>query len=160
MDFSVPQGSIEGSYLLIAYTSTIQDILNNNPTLNGFADDHSIWKPFRTSHLTSKGTTNEHDIITIIEKSMLNIKTWMDAVRLKLKESKTKLTYFGRRQQFTKCKEIAIKVIQEERQLCNVVCCLGGYLNSTLSFTDHVRTKCKAVIINIVQIRNIRKYLT
>ena len=37
---------------------------------------------------------------------------------------------------------------------------LGGYLSSTLSFTDHVRTKCKAAIINIIQIRNIRKYLT
>ena len=37
---------------------------------------------------------------------------------------------------------------------------LGDYLNSTLSFTDHVRTKCKAAIISIIQIRNIRKYLT
>ena len=41
-----------------------------------------------------------------------------------------------------------------------MVCYLAGYLNSTLSFTDHVRTNCKAALINIIQIRNIRKYVT
>ena len=74
MDFSVPQGSVQGAYLFLIYSSTIQDVINDNLTLNGFADDHSIWKPFRTKHITSKGTTNESDTITIIEKSMLNIK--------------------------------------------------------------------------------------
>ena len=53
-----------------------------------------------------------------------------------------------------------IKVVQEEIQLCNVVHYLGGYFYSTVSFTDHIGTKCKAAIINIIQIRNIRKYLT
>ena len=51
-------------------------------------------KPFRTNHITS--TTDEHDTITIIEKSMLNLKTWMDAVRLKLNESKTKFIYVSK----------------------------------------------------------------
>ena len=52
------------------------------------------------------------------------------------------------------------KVVQEEIQLCDVVHYLRGYTNSIISFTDHVRTKYKAAIINIIQIRNIGKYLT
>ena len=80
MDFSVPQVSVKGAYLFIAYVSTIQDIISGNLTLNGCADDHSTWKPFRTNNITSKGITNECDTITIIEKSMPNIKVWIYAV--------------------------------------------------------------------------------
>ena len=68
MEFGVPQGSVQGAYLYIAYASAIQDIINDNLALNRFADDHSIWKPFRTNHIRSKGTTDECDTITIIEK--------------------------------------------------------------------------------------------
>ena len=50
----------------------------------------------------------------MIEKSMLNIKLWMDAVRLKLNESKTEYIYFRSRQQLAKCQEKTIKVIQKE----------------------------------------------
>ena len=74
MDFSVPQGSVQGAYLFIAYALTIQDIIYDNLTLNRFADDHYIQKQFRTNLITGKGTTNECDTITIIEKSMPNIK--------------------------------------------------------------------------------------
>ena len=78
--------------------------------------------------------------------------------RLKLNHSKNRIIYCGSRQWLTKCQEKTIKMVQEEIQLCNMVCYLGCYLDSTLSFTDHVRTKYKAAIINIIQIRNI-KYL-
>ena len=132
MDFSIPQGSVQGEHLFIAYASTIQNIINDNLILNEFADDHFIWKPFRTNHITSKGTTDEPDTITMIEKSMLNIEAWVDAVRLKMNESKTEFIHFGSRQQLSKCQEKTIKVVQEEIQLCNVVCYLGGYLNSKL----------------------------
>ena len=105
MDCSIPQGSVQGVYLFIAYASTVQDIISNNLTLNGLIDDHSIWKLFRTNHITTNSTTDENCTITSIKKSMLNIKVWMDAVRLKLNESKTEFIYFGCRQQLTKFQE-------------------------------------------------------
>ena len=74
----------------------------------------------------------------------------MDAIRLKLNESKTESIYFGSRQQLAKFQEKTIKVVQDEIKLCNVICYFAGYLHSTLSFTDHVRTKCKAAIINVI----------
>ena len=112
-------------------------------------------------HTTSqiRGTTDECDIMTIINKLMLIIKAWMEAVRLKLNKT-TEFIYFGSRQQLAKCQEKTIKVLQEEIQLCNMVCYIGGYLNSTLGVTDNVSTKYKAAVINIIQTRNTRKCLT
>ena len=36
---------------------------------------------------------------------------------------------------------------------------LGGHLDSSLTFKDHIIAKSKAATINIIKIRNIRKYL-
>ena len=41
MQFSIPQGSIHGAFLFIAYTSTFHEEITDL-TLNGFADDHSL----------------------------------------------------------------------------------------------------------------------
>ena len=42
LDYSVPQGSIQGAFLFIAYASTLDQNNSNQLTLNGFADDHSV----------------------------------------------------------------------------------------------------------------------
>ena len=99
IDYSVPQGSIQGAFLFNTYASTISDVIPTTLELMGYADDHSIKKPFKP------GNTNcntESDTITIIEDSMLDVKRWMNGVRLKLNESKTKFIYFGSRQQLKK----------------------------------------------------------
>ena len=54
MDFSIPQGSTQGTYLFICYPSTISEIV---PKSNGISIH-----------------TDEDDAITIIEKSIINIK--------------------------------------------------------------------------------------
>ena len=83
MNFSVPQGSVQGAFILIAYASTIKEIIKEDHTLNGFADDHSICKQFKP------GTSQEQDTIAILKSSLEDVKVWMDAVRLKLNETKT-----------------------------------------------------------------------
>ena len=52
----------------------------------GYADDHSIWKPFKPGNSNSN---TDPDTITIMEESMLEVRRWMNEVRLKLNESKT-----------------------------------------------------------------------
>ena len=76
INFSIPQGSVQGAYLFIAYASTIQDVVKKNLTLTGFADDHSMCKQFKS------GTEQEQDTIVTLESSLKDIKAWMDAVRL------------------------------------------------------------------------------
>ena len=83
----------------------------------------------------------------------------MDAVRLKLNESKTKFIYFGSGQQFTKSSENIIRVIQKTIDRCLTVRYFGGYLDSQLKFKEHINTKYKAAILNILKIHNIRRYL-
>ena len=87
--FSVPQGSVQGAFPFITYTSIIQDVIKEDLILNGFADDHSLTRSFNPNQTNSGNMSDEDSTIAIIEDSMQNIKSWMDAVRLKLNESKT-----------------------------------------------------------------------
>ena len=78
LDYSVPQGSVQGAFLFIAYASTLDQIVNNNKlTLNGFPDDHSVRRSFKPSKLDHK---EELETIAIMEQSMQDIKVWMDQV--------------------------------------------------------------------------------
>ena len=162
MDFSVPQGSTQGAYLSICYASTLNQIVSKSLTLNGFADDHSIRKSFRpTAPKTNSSSvnTNEDDTITIMQNSMLNIKSWMDAVKLKLNETKTEFIYFGGKHQLAKTRRHTININGKTIQCINKIKYLWGHLDSSVTFKDHIIAKSKAATINIIKIRNIRKYL-
>ena len=82
-------------------------------TLNGFADDHSVRRAFKSSKLSH---IDEIETITIIESSMLDIKYWMDQVSLKMNESKTEFIYFGESRQLEKCITSTINVSGEDIQ--------------------------------------------
>ena len=153
INFSVPQGSVQGAFLFIAYASTIQEVVKKHLTLTGFADDHSICKQFKS------GSGQEQDTIAILESSFKDIKAWVDAVRLRLNKSKTEFIYFGSRQQLRKCNENTIKVSEETINRCSTVRYLGAHLDSQLSFKEHIKTKYKSAVLNIIRIWNIRKYL-
>ena len=87
LEFSVPQGSTQGAYLFISYASTLDEVIPKDPQHNRYADDHSIQKCFKLK--------DESATIAAIESTMLDVKYWMDAVCLKMNESKTEFIYFG-----------------------------------------------------------------
>ena len=95
MEFSVPQGSTQGAYLFISYASTLDEVVPKDLQLNGYADDHSISKCFKLE--------DEPDTIATIESTMLDVKCWMDAVHLKMNQSKPEFIYFGSKQMLKKC---------------------------------------------------------
>ena len=162
VDFSVPQGSTQGAYLFICYASTLNEIVPKSFTLNGFANDHSIRKSFRPTapiNNSSSAHSEEDDTITIRQNSMLDIKSWMDAVKLKLNETKTDFIYFGGKQQLAKTRRNTININGETIQHTNKIKYPGGHLDSSLTLKDHIIAKSKAATINIIKIRNIRKYL-
>ena len=96
-------------------------------------DDHSICKQFRP------GAGQEQDTIAILESSLKDIKAWMDAVRLRLNESKTEFIYFGSGHQLKKCYENTIKVIEETINRYSTVRYLGAHLDSQLNFKEHIK---------------------
>ena len=107
----MPQGSASGANLFTCYASTLDEVLTDNTELelNGFANDHSVRKSF-----DAKSRMDEYTMITTIERSMLKIKMWMDAVRLKMNESKTEFMLLGSRQHLKKCTMNSLKVLGEK----------------------------------------------
>ena len=125
--------------------------------LNGFADDQSVRKTFKPDKLEHH---QELNTIAVIEKSMLDIKSWMDAVRLKMNNSKTKFIYFGGPRQLEKCIISQIKVNGEQIPRSQMMRYIGAYLDPTLNLKQHIKIKCKAAMLNLLKIKATRKYLT
>ena len=99
-----------GANLFTCYASTLEEVLSDDTEmeLNGFANDHSVRKNFDT-----KSRMEEFTMIATIERSILEIKKWMDAVRLKMNESKTEFMLLGSRQHLKKCTTNSLKVLGE-----------------------------------------------
>ena len=108
LDYLVPQGSVQGAFLFTAYASTLDLVVQpSGLELNGFADDHSVCTTFKPSKLDHK---EELDTIATIELTMLDTKSWIDQVCLKLNEAKTEFIYFGWPSQLGKCPTTTIDV--------------------------------------------------
>ena len=158
LDYSVPQGPVQGAFLFIAYAPTLNLVVQPcGLKPNGFADDCSVHTTFKPSELDHK---EELDTTAIIESIMLDIKSWMDQVCLKLNEAKTEFIYFGWPSQLGKCATTIIDVNGETITRSNVTKYLGAHLDSALNFKQHIKTKCKATIFNLQHICATRKYLT
>ena len=126
-------------------------------TLNGFADDHSVRKTFKPAQLEHQ---QELNTIAVMEKSMLDIKSRMDAVRLKMNDIKTKFIYFGGPKQLVKCIINQINVNAEQIPRSHLIRYHRAYLDSTLIFRQHIKIKCRTAMLNLFRIKATRKYLT
>ena len=158
LDYSVPQGSVQGTFLFIAFTSTLDLVVQpSRLELNGFVDDHSFCTTFKPSKLDHK---EELDTTATIDSTMLDIKSWMDQVCLKLNEPKMEFVYFGGPNQLGKCVTTTIDVNGETITRASITKYLGAHLDSALNFKQHIKIKCKAAMFNLQRICAARKYLT
>ena len=98
LSVSVPQGSCAGANIFNLYCSPLHEVIPTDLQLSGFADDHSVRKPFNASKREEESNT-----LTSMETCMLNIKNWMDEMRLKMNPTKTEFIYFGFAKQLSKC---------------------------------------------------------
>ena len=130
---------------------------SNSVDSNGYADDLSVRRTFKSSKL---GQKDELGTITIIECSMVNKKSWIDQVQLKMNKSETEFIYFGGSRHLEKCITNTISVNGEDIQWTNITRYLGAYLDSTLSFKEHIKAKCKVAMLYLLKIRAAIKYLT
>ena len=65
----------------------------------------------------------------------------------------------GIRQYLKTCTTNSLKVLGENIEKTEAMRNLGGYLDSRLTFKQHIKTKCKSAILNLLKIISIRKYL-
>ena len=153
LQFSVPQGSASGANIFTAYCSSIQQVIPKDISLQGFADDHFIYK------LMTPGK-DDHLVIQQLERTMITVKAWMNSMRLKLNTDKTEFVQFGYRAQLSKCKIKTFNADGDTVELSTSVRCLGAFLDSNLQMGLHVKTKSRIAMSNLMKIRNIRTFLT
>ena len=153
---SVPQGSCLGLFLYLAYTGTLEDILEpSEGDLTGFADDHALHKSFNPSvH------GNQEDTIESLRNSLLKIKKWMDSCKLAMNTAKTELVIFSARAQLAKTNISSIDVAGDVVDRSMGVKYLGVHLNEQLKLDKHITEKWKKATYNLYNIRKIRNSLT
>jgi hypothetical protein len=153
---SVPQGSCAGPVLYTVYASSLGDVIQDDSThIIGYADDHGIYRDFSPSK-----PTGESDNIEILNKTLGDIRVWMNLNRLKMNDSKTELIYIGSRQQLHKCSNDTMVINNYTINRSQTVKYLGVILDDQLSFGQHITSKCQIAAMNIYRIKSIRKYLT
>ena len=150
LTYSVPQGSCSGAYLFNLYSSTLNDIIPSDLHLSGFTDDHVVRKEFRAKDRNAELQTKEE-----IEECMVNIRSWMDWVRLKMNSAKTKFIYFRSKVQLGKCMVTHLNINDEIVERATTMKYLGTWLDAQLTFKEHTMKKCQTAIISYLCIRNI-----
>ena len=156
LTFSVPQGSASGANLFTAYCSSIDSVIPKDVQLLGFADDHLIYKLFKSNQTSN---SQERNTIKTLENTMDDVKQWMDQMRLKMNTNKTEFILFGSKQQLIKTDTQTFNSVGDMVQKSNVVRCLGVFLDCNLSFKHHVIKKARTAMSSIIRIRNIRNFL-
>ena len=155
LNFSVPQGSCAGPVLFSVYASTIRNVVNDNISLHGYADDHALKTSFKPGDHNEESQSMDRLI-----KCMDNIKKWMDSNRLKMNASKTEFILLGSRQQLEKCTSGNICIDGATISNLDSIKYLGVTLDKYLTLRQHITNKCKIAMWQIKRIRNIRKMLT
>ena len=90
---------------------------------------------------------------------MLNIKSWMDSVCLKMNPTKIEFIYFGNKPQLRKCKVDKLKVAEDLVLRSHSIKYLGVHLDENLNFKLHIMKKWQTAMQNYFKIRSIRYLL-
>ena len=125
----------------------IIDVTPNDIAINGFADDHSIYKGSNPSLVDHEAKTTAK-----LEGTLTNISSWMDAMCLKLNGNTTEYVLFGSHKQLTKCNSRTLTVNSNLIEKSESVCYLGACPDKELRFINHITAKCRSATENLVQI--------
>ena len=157
LSFSVPQGSCARPVLYLAYASTLEKEVSQNIGIHGYADDHALRKTF-----SANSRVEENMAIKDMEDSSINIKSWMDANRLKMNGSKTEFIMFGHHKQLQKFITSSFNIDGDSVNRLHIVKYLGALLDEELTLKQHtsIQYKCKSAMYGIHRIKSVRSSLT
>ena len=151
--YIVPQVSCLDANLFNLYCSTLNDVVPLD--LSGFADDHSVRIEFKANDRSAELPTKNE-----VEECMVDVKSWIDQVRLKMNSAKTEFIYFGSRIQLSVCVVTYLNVNGKLVEKATLIKYLRAWLDAPISFKEHTTKKCQTAIINYLHIRNICHLLT
>ena len=95
-----------------------------------------------------------------MQTTLTSIKGWMVSIHLKHNTDKTDFIILGSKQQIKKLDESPLNANGNFIPKSKVVRYLGSYLDASLTFETHIRTKVKTAMANFTKIRSIQDYLS
>ena len=152
--FGVPQGSRAGPILYSVYASTLSNVIDNNNSVMGYADDHALYST------SSTDTESVSRSLANIELCLEKVGVWMVENRLKMNHEKTEFIAFGSSHTKEQSQVESITVGNDPVEISSHVKYLGIWLDSTLNMKKHISEKCRIVSLKLYNIKKIRKYLS
>ncbi|KAJ8039461.1 hypothetical protein HOLleu_17189 [Holothuria leucospilota] len=154
LDFSVPQGSINGPVYFTCYSSTMISCVRDDQPLIGYADDHSIYSSFRAGDVSS-----EEEVIGNLSSTLGKVKDWMQCNRLKMNDEKSEFIIFGSKNQLPKCITNVITIGDIPVHRSDKIKLLGVFLDESLNLKYHINMKARAAALAMSNLKKIRHYL-
>ena len=154
INFSVPQGSINGPIYFTCYSSTMGTCIGPGCELVGYADDHSLYTKYRAGNIAEEAAS-----IARLSSALENTKQWMLENRLKMNDDKTEFTIFGSSHLLQKCDLMNITVGQSVVERSPVIKLLGVQLDEQLNFKEHISNKARMAALGMFNLIKLRPYL-
>ena len=152
--FGVPQGSVLGPVLFNIYIRSLyKTVQSQRFSIQGFADDHQVYKSFQ---LNREYAVIAHEVPTIFRE----IEKWMAYHFLQINPGKTEAIVFASAHvlaqlQLNGCfitPSICIRFVNTAKNL-------GIRLDSRLTFKDQIKTLKMSCFLKLCQIKKMRPYL-
>ena len=142
-----------GPQWFTVYTSPVRDIIfKYNLNYHVYADDTQLYITFKSSQEPADSC------ITMLEKCIQVIRSWMRQNFLKWNDEKTEFLLFGSRQQLSKVYLPFIK-IGDSQITSSQARNLGVIFDSTMTLKSHISNIVCVSSFHIRNISRIRKYL-
>ena len=153
LSFGVPQGSVLGSILFTLYTTPLGEIARKyKRNVHLYADDTQLYMAFKPN--------NAESLPPIIQKCVIDIKSWMTANMLQLNMDKTEVLVLMNKSLKNPITTNKIKIDSIDISTASSVRNLGAIFDSALSAEAFVNSICKSAWFNLFNISRSRRSLT
>jgi hypothetical protein len=136
LDTGVPQGSVLGPLLFLAYVRPLSDIIDaQGIPRHGYADDGQLYVRFSLKHVSSLFEARDS-----LQECAKHVRNWMMHNKLKVNDNKTEFMVIAPKHVHTKLQhtEVTIRVGEADITPSSTVRNLGGNFDQYMSMQPHV----------------------